>query len=115
MFVNSAVVGAAEDPGISAAWKPDTSKWSFDPSKWETNFKARMYQVGVGVGYASSLGLALPLTVGYGVFLFGLVKLNWVLVASCCAALYGWTKQKRLFLVAGVATSYALAFGVAPF
>jgi len=100
---------------INKAWKLDVSNINIDPSTWREDFKAKMMKVGAGMGYASTLSMPLTHVIIFGVFLFGLVKLNWLLVGSACMALYGWKTGKRTFLVVGAVATYALAYGVALF
>jgi len=106
------LVSSTTADDLSDAWKPDVSGWSFNPSRWNATLKTRMYMVAAGIGYAMSLNQPHAVSASFGLFLFGLVKLNWLLVLSSCTALYGWVKQKRVFLGAGLLSTYALAFGV---
>lgn len=114
--VTLAVAQASTTPqttsGIDKAWKLDLSGFSFDPTSWNDAMRLRMYIVGAGVGYAFSVGMSMPLAVAFGVFLFGLVKLNWLLLGSASLALYGWKGNKKVFLAAGLALTYAMSFGL---
>lgn len=96
---------------FAKAWRMDTSKWSFDPTAWDTTMTSRMYMVGVGAFFAAYTSLTMPLVLGFAVFLFGLVKLNWPLVVTSCLALHGWKNHHRVMLAVGVAATYGLSFG----
>lgn len=99
------------DTEFSKAWNFDTKKWSFDPTAWDSDLKARMYMVATGAFYAAYTGMTTAMVVGFAVFLFGLVKLNWPLVATSCLALHGWRHNHKVLLAVGVCATYALSFG----
>lgn len=114
MMATVAWGGATTSPPVATefkrAWTLDLSTLILDPNGWNDAMKAKIGMVGAGAAYATTLSLPVVQILLFAVFLFGLVKLNWVLVASSCAALYGW-KRNRIFLGAGLLVSYCLAFG----
>ncbi|ALL52911.1 hypothetical protein [Wuhan flea virus] len=97
---------------LEKAWKLDFEGLSLDPTAWSSTLAGKLSKVAVGVGYAMTLPMSLAHVVGFGLFLFGLVRLTWGIVGTSCLALYGWKYHKRSFLVAGVGLTYALAFGL---
>jgi len=116
LIIATAVLAKADQAAdVAKAWKFDATNINIDPSTWNAQFKERMTKVGAGVGYASTLSLPLTHLAIFGIFLYGLVKLSWPLVGASCLALYGWRSGKKTFLAAGVAATYALAFGASIF
>lgn len=97
--------------GMEKAWKLDVKGFGLDPSSWTSGIKSRMMKVGVGGAYAMSLGFPLAHSVGIMILLFGLVNLDWALLAMVCASLYGWRKGNKVFLCLGLSLAYCLAFG----
>jgi len=110
----STVYTATVEEDLAKAWKPDFTKWSFDPSTWNDTLKSRMWKVAAASGHALNLGCSLPITLAYAFIMFGLVKLSWSLVFSGGLALHGWRKGNKNFLFLGLGASYALAFGLVP-
>jgi hypothetical protein len=100
------------ESNLSKAWKLDLKNVSIDPSSWGDEITSKMQKVGAGVAYGATLGLPVVHLIAFAVLLFGLVKLSWPLVISCCVGLYGWRTGKKTFLLVGAGISYALAFGV---
>lgn len=97
--------------GLEKAWKLDVKGFGLDPSTWSVALKARMAKVGIGGAYAMSLGFPLAQAVGVMLLLFGLVNLDWALLAMVCASLYGWRRGNKVFLCLGLSLAYCLAFG----
>jgi len=85
--------------GIEKAWKLDVKGFGLDPSSWTSGIKSRMMKVGVGGAYAMSLGFPLAHSAGFMILLFGLVNLDWALLAMVCASLYGWRKGNKVFFM----------------
>nr|UCR92563.1 MAG: hypothetical protein [Flaviviridae sp.] len=112
MYVFTEAATVEED--LAKAWKPDFTKWSFDPSTWNDTLKARMWKVASAAGYSMNIGCSLPVTLAYAFLMFGLVKLSWSIVITASMALYGWKRGNRNFLFLGLGATYALAFGLVP-
>lgn len=107
----SSAAEGSKDQTLSKAWKFDTTSWNFDPTAWDGTFKERMIRVGSGALYAAYMGMNVPWVLAFAVFLFGLVKLNWLLVVTSCIALHGWRHNHRVLLALGLGVTYALSFG----
>nr|QTJ63672.1 VP4 [Trichopteran jingmen-related virus] len=97
--------------GIDTAWKLNLDGFSIDPTTWKDDMKNKFQLVGVGASYSMSLGMPLVQTIILSIFLYGLVKLDWVLLGACCAALYGWKRNHKIFLGLGLLFGYCYAFG----
>lgn len=80
----AAIAKAEEKPDKAAeldkAWKFDTSGLSLDPNNWSDVLKGKLTQVGAGVAYAASLSLPVVQILISRLYLYALVKLNWLLV-----------------------------------
>lgn len=100
---------AAEKTALSDIFKfPENAE--LNPSKWTDAQTTRMTMVFVVVGAAAFLGCSLLLSLGSGVLAYGLINLSYPLVAGIIAMLYGWKRNHRLIMAAGIAVTYYYSF-----
>ncbi|KAJ8670382.1 hypothetical protein QAD02_001641 [Eretmocerus hayati] len=86
-----------------------------NPGKWSPALKDRMTKVAVAAGWSLNLGLPPAYTAAFAALSFGLVNLDWYMLALLCGLLYGW-RMKQPFVAAGSAIlAYWHAFGRSPF
>lgn len=84
---------------------------SLDPTKWAGDFKTRMTYIIVGLAAGFFLGLPLTLLIGDAVFLYGAVKLSYLMVGAVTIATAGYHRRNALWMLVGGAASYLLLFG----
>jgi hypothetical protein len=96
---------------LSKAWDINLRGVNLDPTTWNATFKEKALRVGIGVSYAGYLGYSLAYMLVFGVFLFGLVHLDWPMLAASCLTLYGWRRGHKMLLGVGLSLGYLLAFG----
>lgn len=115
MTATAALGGTTPSPGVGTEVKKacalELSTLSLDPNGWSEAMRTKITMVGAGAAYAATLSVPIVHILLFSVYLFGLVKLSWLLVGSSCAALYGWKRNHRIFVGAGLLVSYCLAFG----
>lgn len=96
---------------VKSAWKFDFNGLTLDPSNWTSTVKSKVFKSAVGTGYVTFLGVSLPMSIGWFCFLYGLVKLDWMLVFLSCVAFRGWKSNQKVHMLAGFLSVYCYAFG----